>query len=126
MDNYKMNKFNELYNKIISEWNFSNNKTNLKCFWNESDELLSIKELIEKFVDYSDTDWEWCDNISNDQNIISLYDKLINDPPNSRRVNFILNLLSDEGHHALQEKYNSKQEDKLINQYDKLMENKNE
>mgnify|MGYP002511689479 CR=1 FL=1 len=27
-----MNKFNEVYNMIISEWNFSKDKTKLKCF----------------------------------------------------------------------------------------------
>lgn len=109
-----MNKFNEVYNTIISEWNFSKNKTKLKCFWDEADELLSKEDLIKKYVDYSDTDWKWDSTLSDDENIIFLYDKLINDPPNSRRVNFIIELLSDKGHKILQEKYNSKQENKLI------------
>lgn len=109
-----MNKFSEVYNTIITEWNFSKDKTKLKCFWDEADELLSKEELIEKYVDYSDTDWKWNKILSDDENIIFLYDKLINDPPNSRRVNFIVELLSDKGHMELQEKYNSKQENKLI------------
>lgn len=109
-----MNKFDQIYNKIISEWNFSKDKTKLKCFWDESDEVLSKRELIEKYVDYSSTDWKWDPILSDDENIIFLYDKLIDDPPNSRRVNFIVELLSDEGHMKLQEKYNSKQENKLI------------
>ena len=110
----KMNKFSEVYNTIITEWNFSKDKTKLKCLWDEADELLSKEELIEKYVDYSDTDWKWNKILSDDENIIFLYDKLINDPPNSRRVNFIVELLSDKGHMELQEKYNSKQENKLI------------
>jgi hypothetical protein len=112
-----MNKFNEIYNMIISEWNFSKDKTKLKCFWDEADELLSKRELIEKYVDYSDTNWEWNETSSDDDNIIILYEKLINDRPNSDRVNFILSLLSDEGHQNLQEIYNSKQEDELINKH---------
>lgn len=110
----RIDKLNEAYNMIISEWNFSKNKTKLKCFWDEADELLSKEELIEKYVDYSDTDWKWDYNGSNDDNIIFLYEKLINDPPNSDRVNFILSLLSDEGHRNLQEIYNSKQENEFI------------
>jgi hypothetical protein len=113
-----MNKFNEIYNKIISEWNLLNkDKTKLKYRWDEADELLSKEELIEKYVDYSDTDWKWDYNGSNDDNIIFLYEKLINDRPNSDRVNFILSLLSDEGHMELQEKYNSKREDELIDKH---------
>lgn len=113
-----MNFFNEAYNEIISEWNLLNkDKTKLKCRWDEADELLSKEELIEKYIDYSDTDWEWDNHGSNDDNIIFLYEKLINDPPNSDRVNFILSLLSDEGHQNLQEIYNSKQENNLIDQY---------
>jgi hypothetical protein len=112
-----MNKFNEIYNMIISEWNFSKDKTKLKCFWDEADELLSKRELIEKYVDYSDTNWEWNETSSDDDNIIILYEKLINDRPNSDRVNFILSLLSDEGHQNLQEIYNSKQEDELIDKH---------
>lgn len=100
---------------IISEWNFSKDKTKLKCFWDEADELLSKRELIEKYVDYSDTNWEWNETSSDDENLINLYDALINDKPNSIRVNFIVELLSDKGHKILQEKYNSKQENKLIN-----------
>jgi hypothetical protein len=109
-----MNKFNEVYNKIISKWNFSKDKTKLKCFWDEADELLSKRELIEKYVDYSDTNWEWIETSSDDENLINLYNALINDQPNSDRVNFIVELLSDKGHMDLQEKYNSKQENKLI------------
>ena len=113
-----MNKFDEVYNKIISEWNLLNkDKTKLKCRWDEADELLSKEELIEKYVDHSDTDWEWNDQLTDDDNVIILYDKLINDVPNSDRVNFILSLLSDEGHMELQEKYNSKQEDELIDKH---------
>ncbi len=56
----KMNKFNEIYNTIITEWNFSKDKTKLKCFWDEADKLLSPMELIEKYIDYSDTDWKYC------------------------------------------------------------------
>lgn len=109
-----MNKFNEIYYKIISEWNFSKDKTKLKCFWDEADELLSKRELIEKYVDYSDTNWEWNETSSDDENLINLYDALIDDAPNSVRVNFIVELLSDKGHMELQEKYNSKQEDEFI------------
>lgn len=109
-----MNKFNEIYYKIISEWNFSKDKTKLKCFWDEADELLSKRELIEKYVDYSDTNWEWNETSSDDENLINLYDALINDKPNSIRVNFIVELLSDKGRTKLQEKYNSKQENEFI------------
>lgn len=110
----RIDKLNEAYNMIIAEWNFSKNKTKLKCFWDEADELLSKRELIEKYVDYSDTDWKWDPILSDDENIISLYDKLIDDPPNTSRRNFICDLLSDKGHMKLQEKYNSKQEDEFI------------
>jgi hypothetical protein len=110
----RIDKLNEAYNMIIAEWNFSKNKTKLKCFWDEADELLSKKELIEKYVDYSDTNWEWNETSSDDENLINLYDALIDDAPNSVRVNFIVELLSDKGHMELQEKYNSKQEDEFI------------
>jgi hypothetical protein len=110
----RIDKLNEAYNMIISEWNFSKDKTKLKCFWDEADELLSKRELIEKYVDYSDTNWEWNETSSDDENLINLYDALIDDAPNSVRVNFIVELLSDKGHMELQEKYNSKQEDEFI------------
>ena len=46
-----MKKFDTLYNKIITEWNlFSKDKTQLKIYWDEADELLSKRELIEKYV----------------------------------------------------------------------------
>ena len=49
-----MKKFNEIYNKIISEWNlFSKDKTQLKMYWDEADELMSRKDQIEKYIDYS-------------------------------------------------------------------------
>lgn len=112
-----MNKFDKVYNRIISEWKLFNknkDKTKLKYRWDESDELLSKEELIEKYVDHSDTDWKWDHILTDDENIIILYEKLINDPPNSDRVSFISSLLSDEGHQNLQEIYNSKREEELI------------
>ena len=111
-----MNKFNEIYNTIITEWNFSKDKTKLKCFWDEADELLSPMELIEKYIDYSDTDWKYDKSLSKFENILNLYEKLENDPPYSSRVNFIVDLLSDNEKTKLQEIYNQKQENKLINQ----------
>jgi hypothetical protein len=41
----RIDKLNEAYNMIIAEWNFSKNKTKLKCFWDEADELLSKKRI---------------------------------------------------------------------------------
>ena len=88
-------------------------------FWDEADVLLSKRELIEKYVDHSDTNWEWNETLSDDGNLITLYDALFNDPPNNIRVNFIVELLSDKGRMELQEKYNSKQENELIDKLSK-------
>lgn len=111
-----MNKFDQVYNKIISEWKiFSNDKTKLKSPWDESDELLSVQERIEKYVDSSDTNWKWDDSLSKFENILKLYEELENDPPYSHRVVFIVDLLSSNERTKLQEIYNDKQETNMIN-----------
>jgi hypothetical protein len=111
-----MNKFDTLYNKIITEWNlFSKNKTQLKMYYDEADELMSRKDQIEKYIDYSDTNWTWNDSLSEYENILNLYNELQKDPANSSRISFLTNLLTDEETSKLKEFYLTKRENELIN-----------
>lgn len=111
-----MKKFDTLYNKIITEWNlFSKNKTQLKTYWDEADELMSRKDQIEKYIDYSDTNWIWNDSLSEYENLLNLYNELQNDPANSSRISFLTNLLTDEEASKLKEFYLTKRENELIN-----------
>ena len=112
-----MNKFNEIYNKLITEWNLSiTDKTKLKRPYDESDEYIPSINLIEKYIDYSDTDWKWDESKTKFENILNLLNELKNDPPYSNRVSFILSLLTDEEQAKLQEIHINELYDKKLNE----------
>ena len=114
----KENKFNKLYNKIITEMNmFSQNKTKLKCSYNEADDFSSPSDLIEKYIDYSDTNWIWDKSKTKFENILNLLNELKNDPPYSDRVVFIMDLLTDKEQAKLQELRNEEIYNKRIKDF---------
>lgn len=117
-----MNKFNKAYLKIISQWNFTfskNDKTKLKQTYIDDPSIqvvvnpetkkkqikkLSVKQMIEKFIDYSDTDWKWDQNLSNAENVINLYRLIKNDPGSSSRRSFLYyDCLTDQQQQQLQQ-----------------------
>jgi len=102
---------------------FAKNKTKLKQYWDESDESLSTKDKIEKYIDYSDTKWTYDINKSKFENILNLYLQLMSDPAHSSRVDFIINLLSNKERAKLQEIFNKLQEDRLIDVFYKRIYN---
>lgn len=92
-------------------------KTKLKCSYNESDEFNYPSYLIEKYIDYSDTNWIWDESKTKFENILKLLNELKNDPPYSDRVVFIIDLLTDEEQVNLQALRNEEMYDKMINDF---------
>ena len=134
-----MNKFNKAYLNIISQWNFTfskNDKTKLKQTYiddpsiqvvvnpetkKEQIKKLSVKQMIEKFIDYSDTDWEWNQNLSNVENVINLYRFIKNDPERSSRRSFLYyDCLTNQQQQQLQQAMIRDVQDKQQEEFVKL------
>lgn len=136
-----MNKFNKTYLKIISQWNFTfskNDKTKLKQTYLDDPSIqvvvnpetkkkqikkLSVKQMIEKFINYSDTGWEWNQNLSNAENVINLYHLIKNDPDDSSRRSFLCyNCLTDQQLQQLKQAMLRDAQNKQVEKYIKLWE----
>ena len=136
-----MNKFNKAYLNIISQWNFTfskDNKTKLKQTYLDDPSIqvvvnpetkkkqikkLSVKQMIEKFINYSDTGWEWNQNLSNAENVINLYHLIKNDPDDSSRRSFLCyNCLTDQQLQQLKQAMLRDAQNKQVEKYIKLWE----
>lgn len=139
-----MNKFNKAYLNIISQWNFTfskDDKTKLKQTYLDDPSIqvvvnpetkkkqikkLSVKQMIEKFIDYSDTDWKWDQNLSNAENVINLYRLIKNDPDGSSRRSFLYyDCLTDQQQQQLQQAMLRDAQNKQVEKYIKLWEKEN-